>query len=260
MAPAMSRRIRQGFGLLLGLTVAVGLVGCGLEVTGPNPSDVKPTPTGSPPATPDASASPAAPATSASTVSYPATARAYAEAVLTAWGQKLDARLGDLTAALVHDQIISIPGPPNLNWSHDRCDAAAGSTYCVFVNDDGDVITLRITNALLGKPRAATEVRLDQTVYSNDVKLYVQAFVEAWRNGNVKRMHALSTPAGVEFFTHYTPPGRYQVCAQLFGTAWRARIYNSDGVNYRVIVADAARGTPHAITSPIIGPMPPECT
>ena len=167
------------------------------------------------------SAPPAAPA-------YPATARAYAEAVLAAWKQKLINKLGDLTTALVQDQIISIPGPPNQTWTYQRCDGAAGSSYCAFVNADGDVITLRISTALLGKAHAATEVKLDQTEYSSDAKQYVQAFVEAWRNGNTKRMLALSADQSVvDFFTHYTPPETYQVCSRLVGSVWRVRIYNN---------------------------------
>ena len=89
----------------------------------------------------------------------------------------------------------------------------------------------------------------------------MQAFVEAWRNGNTKRMLALSAEQSVvEFFTHYTPPETYQVCSRLVGSVWRVRIYNNAGVNYRVLVADASRGEPHAISGPTIGQLPPECS
>jgi hypothetical protein len=261
MAPA-SRHLRPV--LLVGLIAALGLTGCGLDVTGPNPTpDLTATPTATASPAPTTATAVADPATSTSTPAapvYPATAKAYAEAVLAAWKQKQIAKLGDLTTALVQDQIISIPGPPNQDWAYQRCDSAAGSTYCVFINADGDVITLRLTNTLLGKAHAATEVKLNQTEYSSDAKQYVQAFVEAWRNGNTRRMLALSSQSAVDFFNHYVPPETYQVCTRYIAPNWRVRIYNSDGLNYRVLIADSARGKPHAITDPIIGQLPPECS
>ena len=261
MAPA-PRYLRPA--LLVCLVGALSLTGCGLDVTGPNPTpDLSLTPTASASAPTTATPAPPVADTTTSTApaapTYPGTARAYAEAVLAAWKLKQISKLGDLTTALVQDQIISIPAPINHVWTYQGCDGAAGSSYCAFVNNDGDVITLRITNSLLGKAHAATEVKLDQTEYSSDAKQYVQAFVEAWRNANTKRMLALSDQSVVDYFTHYTPPDTYQVCSRLLSSVWRVRIYNSDGLNYRIMIADTARGKPHAITSPTIGQLPPEC-
>ncbi len=123
------------------------------------------------------------------------------------------------------------------------------------------MITLRITNTLLGKPHAAVEVKLDQTEYSDSVIEYVKAFVEAWRNANIKRMLALSTQTEVDYFTHYTPPDTYTVCAFKVVNTWQVRIHNADGLNYLVKIADSARGKPHAITSHVTPvPLPPICS
>ncbi len=188
------------------------------------------------------------------------TARVYSEWVLAAREQKQIEWLGDLTTPEVQEQIIEIPGPPNQDWTYQLCDGAAGSTYCAFINSDGDVMTLRITNALLGKAHAAVEVKLDPTVYSSDVIEYVKSFVEAWRNANTKRMLALSNQTEVDFFTHYTAPQTYQVCAFKVVATWQVRIHNSDGLDYIVKIADASLGKPHAISSHIHPvPLPPIC-
>lgn len=263
MTGALSVRTRHTLIPMVGLIAALTLAGCGITVSGPppEPGEALQDPSATPsPTTAVATAAPTSTPPLVAAPAYPSTARAYAEAVLDAWRQKQVPRLGDLTTPLVQDQILSIPGPPDQAWSHDRCDAAIGSMYCVFINNDGDVITLRISNQLLGKAHAAYEVALDQTEYSLDAKQYAQAFVEAWRNSNTKRMLAMSSPAGVEFFTHYPPPSTYQVCARLVTNTWRVRIYNAAGMNYRVLIPDSARGRPHAITDPVIGPLPPECT
>lgn len=100
----------------------------------------------------------AAPTTAAA---YPAQARAYAEAVIAAWKAKDLARLGDLTSPQVHEQLIEIPGPPNMAWVYQMCDGAAGSQYCHFTNADGHKLILRMVSEKLGQPRAATEVKYE---------------------------------------------------------------------------------------------------
>jgi hypothetical protein len=89
---------------------------------------------------------------------YPNTHRAYAEAVLAAWKAGNLDRLGDLTTPMVQDQIISIPGPPDMDWDYQMCDGVAGGQYCSFTNDDGETVTLKITTQFLGQAHAATQV------------------------------------------------------------------------------------------------------
>ncbi len=92
---------------------------------------------------------------------YPAQGKAYAEAVIAAWKAKNLTRLGDLTTAQVQEQLIEIPGPPNMTWTYVMCDGAAGSQYCRFTNADGHKLTLRLVNEKLGQAHAATEVKYE---------------------------------------------------------------------------------------------------
>lgn len=238
--------VLTGCGTVQGGTPNAPLSTSGVEGLGDGPTNA--------PTTPATTAPPAPP-------TYPATARAYAEAILTAWRLKQQSRLADLTTAQVEEQIIEIPGPPNQQWVYQTCDGAAGSSYCAFVNVEGDVITLRISNQFLGKPDAATEVKLDLTVYAPKATDYVKSFVEAWRNGNTRRMLALSSQGEVDYFTHYTPPSTYTVCSFKVGTLWQVRVYNSDGLSYLMKVTDAQLTKPHAITSHVTPvPLPPVCS
>ncbi|HEX6870136.1 MAG TPA: hypothetical protein VF163_03470 [Micromonosporaceae bacterium] len=197
-----------------------------------------------------ASAPPTAPPTTKPPApSYPSTARAYAEAVLAAWKQGNLSRLGALTTPEVQEQIIEIPGPPNQTWTYRNCDGAAGSSYCSFVNANGDVITLRISHSLLSKAHAAVEVRFDQTIYASDPVEYVNEFIKAWQDANRVRMLKLSNSTAVDYFTHYTPPpSGYSTCTDgAMGTTY-VRVYNPDGLNYTIKVTNTKLGGPNAIS------------
>jgi hypothetical protein len=143
------------------LCAALLVTGCaGTQEPSASPTVVttlgEPTPT---PAASPTKASPKASSTSPASVAYPSTARAYAEAVIGAWKGKNQSRLADLTNEQVHEQLIEIPGPPNMSWTYLQCDGAMGSTYCQFTNADGHKLTLRVTNEKLGKVHAITEVK-----------------------------------------------------------------------------------------------------
>jgi hypothetical protein len=136
---------------------------------------------------------------------YPDTAEAYAQEVLEAWAGDQPSWLQALTTEAVYYGIVDLNASPNDEWALLRCDGAAGSSYCSFTNADGDVLTLRISNQLLGQAHAATDVTLEKTVYPNDSVLYVKEFVEAWQFGNTARMLKLSSPAVVNKVPD-TPP------------------------------------------------------
>lgn len=88
---------------------------------------------------------------------YPNDHETYAKVAIAAWkAHKLD-RLGDLTTAQVHEQIIEIPAP-NMNWTFDMCDGVAGAQYCSFNNNDGNKITLKVTSQYLSQAHAITQV------------------------------------------------------------------------------------------------------
>jgi hypothetical protein len=90
---------------------------------------------------------------------YPSDSRAYAEAVIAAWKAKNWTRVADLANAEVQEQLMEIPGPPNMNWTFVMCDGAMGSSYCQFTNADGHKVTLRVINEKRGQAHAVTEVK-----------------------------------------------------------------------------------------------------
>ena len=152
---AVARRI-----LVLSIAAAALFASAACSGARPAPTPTSAAPTailgeGATPPPTAATTSPTAVATTAAPASYPSSARAYAEAILAAWSAKKLDRLGLLTSAEVQEQLIEIPGPIDTHWHYSRCDGAAGSSYCVFFNNPGDMITLRVANAALGTPTPA---------------------------------------------------------------------------------------------------------
>ncbi len=143
------------------------------------------------------SAEPTGIVTPTSAPAFPATAKAYSEAVLAAWKNKQTIILGDLTTPTVQEQILEIPGPPLQNWTYVRCDEYAASSQCLFFNPNGDEVALRISHPLLGQAHAADQVVFGVPKYPSDGVIYVKEFVAAWKNGNTPRMLLLSKPAVV---------------------------------------------------------------
>ena len=231
----------------------------GLSVSNPSPSSTTAKATTAP-ASPTTLPKSSAPTTTAATT-YPATAQAYGEKTLAAWGGIQIQALSDLTTTDAQNQLNALPIPPNQKWNFQTCDGAAGSVYCAFASNDGDVITLRMINSGLGKAHAVAEVRFDPTVYATDATEYVKAFLEAWRDANSRRMLALSSQTEVDYFTHFTPPAAYTVCGLKSADTWSIRVYNGSGLNYVVKVADPVLGNKHAIighVDPVVGP--PVCS
>lgn len=191
---------------------------------------------------------------------FPGNARGYAEAVLAAWASRLTGRLGDLTTTAVRDQILGIAGPPDPRWTYQLCEAAAGSSYCSFVNSDGDTVTLRILDQRVSQAQAVTEVRFDPTRYAAVAGDYVKSFVEAWRTANLNRMRTLSSTAEVAYFTQRPAPGMYSVCAYQTGALQQVRIFNAGGLNEVITLAPASLGGKHAIFAHLDpAPVPPAC-
>ena len=224
------------------LAVALGATASCVDISGPVTT---PSSTASETAQPSTVAS--ATTTPTAAASYPGTAQGYAEAVLQAWRIRQFTRLTDLASPEVLTQLQTTANIET-DWSFVNCQGAAGSSYCQYVNGDGDSATLRLDNQLLGRAHAATEVKLDLTTYSNNAVEYVKAFIEAWRNANTKRMATLANATEVTYFTHYTPPGAYSTCATLAGGTANVRVYNPDGLNYTLTVSVATLGAKQAIT------------
>jgi hypothetical protein len=180
-------------------------------------------------------------------VTYPKTARAYAEAVLAAWGQKQQDRLTALTNAQVYEQIVEIPGPPNMTWTYVQCDGAAGSSYCAFYNGDGDDIVLRLTNERLGKAHAASEVRFN--LFPDDGVEYVRQFVQAWTLAHKPRMLKLAVPDVVNAVVEIAaaPKNPKYATPEGGGGLLVVRITNDEGFSLDLHVGTTLLGHPHAI-------------
>ncbi len=127
---------------------------------------------------------------------FPSDPRAYAEAVLSAWGGQQSARLADLTTVQANQKITAIPGPPNKHWTFVECQGAAGSSFCKFYNDSGDTILLRLTNEQLGSAHATTDATLGGL--PADGVAYAREFVDAWQRADRTRMLQLSVPKVVD--------------------------------------------------------------
>jgi hypothetical protein len=246
MAAAHPRRIVA--------SVVAGLLLLGFAACSRVNPQATPTPSTSPSSTPAATAS-APPTTAPPTTApaFPTTAPIYAEAVLLAWRTNNLPRLAQLVSPGVLSQLQAAKNVEP-NWANPFCDGSTDSVFCVYYNGDGDVITLRVLDQLIGKPNAVIDVKLDRTTYSNNAIEYVKTFIEAWRQGNTKRLAALANPAEVEYFTHFTPPGPYSTCAVLSSPVANVRVYNAEGLNYTFTVSLLALGGKHAITGHAAAP------
>jgi hypothetical protein len=179
------------------LAVLVALAAAGCDHSTPEPGTGQAGLGAGP--TPPADLSPAPPSPDAPPAEspFPDTPREYAEAVIAAWHAPDPDRLAELTTAVVHDQIISIPGPPPADWTWIQCDNVA---YCTFYNSAGDYLALQVPVASLGAPHAAAQVAFTQTTYPHDHLDYLKEFTAAWLNGNVARMHQLARPEVVQVY------------------------------------------------------------
>lgn len=245
-------------GLLL---AAVALTGCSRH------SPRRPTPAasasvaasgngglGAGPGTASASATPAPGGTTAAPPgSYPADARSYGLAAITAWVNGQTSRLGDLTAPGVATNFVNIGGHPDTHWAYYNCQGAAGTQYCVYRNNNGDELQLRLRNDLLGKAHAVVEAIFEQTAYASSPDAYVSAFLLAWTKGNRQRMLALSNQGTVDFVTHYTPPASWTLTTDGAAGSTYVRATNPAGFDLTVRVINQNLGQPHAISCAVLG-------
>lgn len=138
---------------------------------------------------------------------FPTTPQEYAERAVAAWAAPDLIRLADLATPDVHEQLVQLPGPPDLTWAFIRCQDGAGiaTTECAFHNLEGDRLVLTVDRRLLGGARAATAVDFQVTAYPDDPQEYLAEFVAAWQDGNLARMDRLAAPAVVAAFQQLPP-------------------------------------------------------
>jgi hypothetical protein len=232
------------------LLLAATLSGCasagpgGERTMGPLASPSASGPASSaPPSTPPTSAPP----TSAKPASFPTTPKGYADATMSAWTSHKDERLADLTTDDAGASIATVPGGIDAHWHYNQCEGAAGASYCVYDNNNGDRVQLRIDNATVGQPGAVVEFKYDPTVYAAVPDDYVNAFMQAWKDGNTRRMQALSTSQVTSYFTHYTPQDTWTLADDSGAGHTHVVISNADGFSQTVDVLNLQLAQPHAI-------------
>ena len=184
-------------------------------------------------------------------VSYPTTARAYAEATVAAWaGHELDG-LADLTTAQVHEQFVEPPVNPR----------STGSTTCATVcpaRATAPCATATVTRCgsvthqYLGGPHAVVEVKTNFTTYESDADNYATAFARAWASNNTARMRALARPdvvVAVNNDHQNRPQGNFIVDVALeHGGAGLVMAHVSVGqVDFRLDIGTTLLGKPKAI-------------
>ncbi|MCP2326873.1 hypothetical protein HDA40_005380 [Hamadaea flava] len=201
---------------LAAVLAAVALAGC----SGGTPSSQAPsvTTTVGPSDSPSATESPSGATTTTptpgsskpggSTFTIPTTAKGYAQALLSAWGNKNSSRL-DLLANQATVQQIKDNGYPNADWTYIDCTASGETSECVFRNAHGDEVLVSLVNTQLGHPTAATQALLSRTTYPSDAGAYVGAFLSAWQNGNQQRMARLGSSSVTSALKGKTVPSGY---------------------------------------------------
>jgi hypothetical protein len=168
---------------------------------------------------------------------------------MAAWTNHKDSRLADLTTDDAGASITTLPAGIDTHWHYNRCDGAAGSTFCAYDNNNGDRVELHLDNATVGHPDAVIEFKYDPTVYASDPDTYVNAFMQAWKDGNVRRMQALSSAQVTSYFTHYTPQDTWHLTDDSGAGHAHVTIANDDGFMQTVDVVTLTLGQAHAIAA-----------
>jgi hypothetical protein len=145
--------------------------------------------------------------------SFPNTATAYADAVITAWQAGDLDRLDQLASAQVYEQIIEIPAVPSQGWTDPWCDGTAGSSYCHQYSQptpetigSGQELILRIRHDLLGQPGAAVELSHAELAFDTAWEDYVIEFIGAWHSDDYHRLRQLAAPEVVAYTVTTAPP------------------------------------------------------
>jgi hypothetical protein len=142
-----------------------------------------------------ASASPSAAGTPSSSPapSYPSDAAAYVQAAVTAWLAGDQARLDQLRDP--GNQILHSVGLGDYDrhYTFQRCEGAAGSSFCTFFNAVGDVLVLQLANPRLGGPHAIVHGSFDPLTFPSGMQAYAQECLDAWKAGNLARVGFLTT-------------------------------------------------------------------
>jgi hypothetical protein len=139
----------------------------------------------------------AAPTRPASTpppaATYPNSAEDYAKAAVAAWSGRDLTRLDQLEVqdGELHT-LYHCNGCYDIHFTLVNCEGAAGSSYCLFFNNVGDSLRLRLVNQFLGQPRAIGNGSIwEPIMFPSDNKAYAQEALDAWQAGNDNRLKLL---------------------------------------------------------------------
>jgi len=199
---------------VLALAAAVSLAGCGNQTPSGQAPSVTTTlgssesPTATPATSASASPTPGKTGGGSTVVTYPTTAKGYAQALLTAWANKNSSRIDQLAIQSAVQQIKD-NGYPNSQWTYINCDASGETTSCIFRNAHGDEVLLTLTTTQIGHPTAVTQALLSRTSYPSNASDYVGAFIQAWRMGNLQRMTRLANSTVTTALKGQTAPSGY---------------------------------------------------
>jgi len=140
---------------------------------------------------------------------FPSDAKGYGLEILKAWAGKNNTRLATLVDSNSVNQIATY-GFPNSQWTYYTCIPDPTYNRCSYTNGSADVVTMSITNALLGKPKAGSTITYTHNGIPTNTSDYVAQFISAWQmNNDYAQMSALSTPSVVSYFsqTSHFPVG-----------------------------------------------------
>jgi hypothetical protein len=158
--------------------------------------------------TPSRGAPTSGPTRTAAAVTYPKTTDAYATAVLNAWKSHDDVRLGQLATPGAITLMGTAPSSITGGWEFNDCWIEPLSPCRQLRNDVGDVFSVSVDPAKLGKAKAVTRVYKDLTRYENDAMKYLYSVIDARNARNDERVATLiDGQQAVWFFTTIASPG-----------------------------------------------------
>jgi hypothetical protein len=135
---------------------------------------------------------------------YPTTQVAYALAVVKAWLDKDEVRLGALATG---GAVASLGSPAGVDKTlRDYPCLPAPGTPCVDVhNANGDMFELTVDTGRLGAGQAVTAARKNLTRYSDNPLGYIDDMVDAWVDKNAERQARYVAPAVLPLFPDVQP-------------------------------------------------------
>lgn len=141
-----------------------------------------------PPTTPSTTG----PTTAAAVVTYPNSASAYANAVVTAWGTGDTVRLGQLNdpGDTVFDTLNA--GNYNKQFSLYQCSNADPSSVCVLFNKFGDELDLHVRNVLVGHAHAVVDGEWNPITFPTDLQAYGKEALDDWGKHNTAAVALLT--------------------------------------------------------------------